>query len=572
MPATHLLRSHCPECKKPAVQESTFVATIPKTIDGVLTPVKQRFIILKCGHTLTKEKAGVVDFSDIVSFKGHKPFTPFQLEAAERVVKADFKALLRLDVGLGKTIISLMLIRKYWKQLTPLLIICKSSLTVQWMMEWLDWVPGRLVQVFENGRDKPNEGFKAFIVSMDLIAPRWNKKKKAEVGGLPWLRDHKFKTIFFDEIQHIKNPDAARTKFVQDLAAKATNFIELGATPIKNNFGEYFNALNILEPNVFRFRSQFYDTYVEHYFDDYGRLHSGGLKKSRYDDFKRATSKFIIDYKRADVMPDLPEIFRQYRYFNLDVEDTNAYSKEMGNFLEAYDDAEYMSGQDKFQAKQAIGASLMRMRQIVGLAKVEPVVEDVLEWLDANDEEQDILVISRIGDKAEHLRAKPKIVIFIHHIDVGTVLQSNLDGELAKRGIAPCARLLGGIGVKSAPIEEEFCANPARRVLIASTLAAGEGKNFQFCSNAVLMERQWNPPNEEQAEGRFPRPGTTARQINVVYPVAVGTVDELLAEIVEKKRCDLKTVDGKWGNASESEIMQELTQRLATEGRQKWRP
>ena len=565
MPATHLLRSHCPDCNKPAVQSETFVATIPKTVNGILTPQKQRFIILKCGHTITKEKAGVVDFSDIVSFKGHKPF-PFQLTAAERVVKADFKALMRLDVGLGKTIVTLMLIRKYWKQLTPLVIVCKSSLTVQWMMEWLDWVPGKLVQVIENGRDKPNEGFRAFIVSMDLIAPRWNKKKKAMIGGLPWLKDHKFKTIIFDEIQHVKNPDAARTKFVQDLVAETPYMFQLSGTPIKNNFGEYFNALNMLEPNVFRFRSQFYQEYVEHYFDDYGRLHSGGLKKERYDAFKSATKKFIIDYKRQDVMPDLPEIFRQYRFFNLAVEEANAYGKEMNTFLDAYDEAEYMSGQDKFAAKQAIGASLMRMRQIVGLAKVEPVVEGVLEWLDGNDEEIDIL------NGPDPIRAKPKIIIFIHHIDVGTVLQSNLDVELAKRDIAPCARLLGGMGAKSVPVEEEFRENPKRRVLIASTLAAGEGKNFQFCSNAVLMERQWNPPNEEQAEGRFPRPGTTASQVNVVYPVALGTVDEYLAELVEKKRVDLKTVEGKWGSAAESEIMTELTLRLATEGREKWRP
>ena len=561
MPATHILRPSCPECKKPAIEVSRF---------SILTPrkgkqVKTTMIVLKCGHSISQEIADATDFSGIVSFKGKTPFH-FQEIASERTVKTNFRALLRLDVGLGKTIISLMLIKMYWKQMSPVLIICKSSLTTQWMMEWLDWVDDRLVQVIETSRDKPCNGFKAFIVSMDLIAPRFNKKKKIEVGGLPWLRDYPFKTVIFDEIQHIKNPDAARTKFVQDLATKAPNFLALSGTPIKNNFGEYFNCLNVIDPTTFRYRSQFFDTYVEHYFDDYGRLHSGGLKKSRYEDFKQATKKFIIDYKRADVMPDLPEVFRQYRFFDLTDEVAEAYGKEMGTFLEAYDDAEYMTGQDKFQAKQKIGASLMRMRQLVGLAKVDPVLEDVLEWIDLNDEEQDIL-----NEGGTKLRAKPKIVIFVHHIDVGTILQTQLDQGLASRGYAPCARLLGGMGTKSAAIEEEFRENPQCRVLIASTLAAGEGKNFQFCSNAVLMERQWNPPNEEQAEGRFPRPGTTARQVNVVYPVAIGTVDEYLAELVEKKRVDLKTVEGQWGKAAESEIMQEITRKLATEGRKKWR-
>jgi SNF2 family DNA or RNA helicase len=212
----------------------------------------------------------------------------------------------------------------------------------------------------------------------------------------------------------------------------------------------------------------------------------------------------------------------------------------------------------------------MRMRQIVGLAKVEPTTEYVEEWLEQHDEEKDLLAFE--GQEVK-IRAKPKLVVFIHHINVGTVLEGNLNTLLAARGDQPCIRLMGGLsGEDSSAIEREFRENPKRRILIASTLAAGEGKNFQFCSDAVLMERQWNPPNEEQAETRFTRPGSTASQVNVLYPVAVGTVDEYLAELVEKKRTFLATTKNKWGDASESEIMKELMSRLSTEGRRRWRP
>lgn len=562
---THILRPDCPECGKPAIEVSHFSCMMPKTIEGKIVPVKTRFITLKCGHIITQEKAEVLDFSDVVSFSGKKPFK-FQVTTAERIVKADFRALARLDVGLGKTIVTLMLLRKYWKQMTPCLIITRSSLTVQWLMEFLDWVPGRICQILETSRDKPQDGFQAFIVSMDLIAPRYDKKRKSERGGLPWLREYPFKTIVFDEIQHIKNEDANRTKFVQDLAAKADYFIQLSGTPIKNHFGEYFNALNILDPKTFRYRAEFYRDYVEHYYDDYGRLHSGGLRQSRYDHFKEITKRYIIDYKKADVMPDLPKTFRQYRYFNLTEEVAEAYGKEMNVFLEAHDDSEFLTGQQKFEAKALMNASLMKLKHIVGLAKAEVMVEDILEWIDAEDEEQEIL---NFGD--ERIVSLPKTIVFIHHIDVGTMLQAQLDPELEKRGFEPCMRLEGGIsGEESMAIQLRFKNNKNARVLIASTLASGEGKNFQFCSNGVMLERQWNPPNEEQAEGRFSRPGSVASQINMTYPVALGTVDEYLAEVVEKKRTYLATVDGKWGSAAEAEIMQEIIRRATTEGRKRW--
>jgi SNF2 family DNA or RNA helicase len=53
--------------------------------------------------------------------------------------------------------------------------------------------------------------------------------------------------------------------------------------------------------------------------------------------------------------------------------------------------------------------------------------------------------------------------------------------------------------------------NHESRILIASTLAAGEGMNLQKCSDCLIVERQWNPANEEQAESRFIRIGASGK-------------------------------------------------------------
>jgi hypothetical protein len=52
-----------------------------------------------------------------------------------------------------------------------------------------------------------------------------------------------------------------------------------------------------------------------------------------------------------------------------------------------------------------------------------------------------------------------------------------------------------------------------------------------------MHERQWNPQNEDQAApGRFRRIGSEHKMVNVTFITAAGTVDEILAGIVERKR------------------------------------
>jgi SNF2 family DNA or RNA helicase len=84
-------------------------------------------------------------------------------------------------------------------------------------------------------------------------------------------------------------------------------------------------------------------------------------------------------------------------------------------------------------------------------------------------------------------------------------------------------------------IQELFNATP-KCILIGSTLAMGEGLNLQTCADCVMHERQWNPANEEQAEGRFIRIGQQHANVNATYVEAEGTVDEILDGIIERKR------------------------------------
>ena len=98
---------------------------------------------------------------------------------------------------------------------------------------------------------------------------------------------------------------------------------------------------------------------------------------------------------------------------------------------------------------------------------------------------------------------------------------------------------------------------------------------MQFCSDCLLSERQWTPSKEEQAGiGRFRRPGQK-NTINLNYLIAVGTVDEHLTGIIERKVRHISGVDAGYKGESvqfvESSVIKELAELLANSGKSGWK-
>jgi hypothetical protein len=126
----------------------------------------------------------------------------------------------------------------------------------------------------------------------------------------------------------------------------------------------------------------------------------------------------------------------------------------------------------------------------------------------------------------------------------------------------PILRIISSMsGEERFKTQELFNASP-RSVMIASQLAAGEGLNLQTCGDCLMHERQWNPANEEQCEGRFIRIGSTHSSVNAIYAQMQGltAIDETLDLIVERKRIQFHNAMNK-GEAmmwSQDTILKEL--------------
>lgn len=505
------MQPNCPECNKKAVEIFRY-----KDKNSGKTA-----IVLKCGHVAVEEAVKIREDVFFQSLNGDRPFA-FQEESAKFAIEsAHSRVLFAHEPGLGKTICAFRTLSLMDEiDAYPVLWVVKSALIPQFFKQIVTWLGlEHLSQVIERGTDIPFKGFKHYIVSYDML-PRLKDGCWESIG---------IKTMILDECQMIKSFGAKRTKAVFKVARNVRNIFALSGTPILNNAIEYFPILHLLRPAKFPTR----DGFIKYWIQMYGTRFQkpGGLRNP--ERFKEYTEDFIIRFKKEEVLKDLPPITRGFQYCNMDDDLMEAYDKILKEFGDAY-------ALDNDMSATNILAWMSKMRHLTGIAKIPDTLDLVKEHLNDTDR---------------------KIVVFVHHIDVGDIMHSMLSDWCAQNGFEKPVRFFGGMNndqIKEAI--DKFEGNS--RVMIASTLAAGEGLNLQFCSDCILHERQWNPPKEDQAFDRFHRIGQL-NPVNVRMMIALNTIDDTLTELVEAKRKNLKeALDNEQYTWSETSLAKELADAL----------
>lgn len=501
---------------------------------------------LSCNHSqidkILEEK--VINKSLMTSIDGKEPY-PFQIEGIKAAEAANMNFLFADEMGLGKTIQILLTIKLHQPEVTPVAIICKSALKAQWSMEIARWFGVTTMRyIVESAKDLLPRNIPFYIFSYDILR-RYNGKI------VETFKELGIKTIVLDECQHIKNYNSERSKHVRELCAATKYKMAASGTPIKNHAGEYFPILNILAPQYFRNQAQFYRDWCDSYWNGYA-YKAAGLRYP--EEFREFTKDFIIRRERKDVDIQFPDLDRTYQYHDLGKEVEESYQATLDEFCR---DEESGIGTAIQKAANRL-AYLSRMRHLTGLSKVKNAIDFVDDFISSTDR---------------------KLTLFVHHKDVGLLLNEGIikslkaQEELLGTKFRAPQMLTADLGTdERLKLCEDFQNKAENRILIASTLASGEGLNLQKCSDCVMVERQWNPANEEQAEGRFIRIGSTASKVHATYLVAIGTIDEYFAELVERKRAVfanvMNGVDIRW---DESSLMKELTEELIKRNKKRWK-
>jgi len=311
---------------------------------------------------------------------------------------------------------------------------------------------------------------------------------------------------------------------------KGRKVIPLSGTPWNNRGSELFPVLNMMDSRKFYSAEQFKRQWVQTIWT--GKYEKeGGIKNIAA--FKEYTKDLCIRRERTEVMPELPLVNRTKLNVVMDVTQEAIYEEAVEEFVKWYEDQmENISG-------MAIIAAMQKMRHLVALAKIPSTQEYVDDFIENTNR---------------------KIVVFAHHKDVQFMLYEYFK-ETHSANI-PVLQIISDMNsAKREETAQLFNASP-QAILVASQGAASEGGNLQTCCDCVMHERDWNPGNEEQCEGRFIRIGSVATSVNAIYTHMEGltTIDPQLDAIVEGKRVRFHAVHnkGEMVTWSEDAIMKEL--------------
>lgn len=529
----------CSVCKTNQAMVSKFQMDISETKKPNLVWLSQ----LACGHADSDPKI-VIDslqarIDALESMDGKRPFE-FQKTGIKWLFENNVRGLIADEMGLGKTVQAVL--TTYLAQqdglINNVLVITKSAVKRQFGREFVRWTNAEmLANIISDSRQKPIDGV-VTIISYDLT---WRVNWNDEIWD-------SFDCIILDEVQMMKRSatESKRAKFILDKVMNCEHLIELSGTPFKNTLYEYFNALHMLRPDRFPTLKNFIWKYVDYYMKG-TQIKYMGLKKSMADVFEYNTKDIVLRRTVDEVMPDMPKYQDNFRYSDLQDKYRKAYNDAYESFLDAYtkNDAQSFGGFNNIL--QYINV----MRQVTALSKVESTVELTCDYLMNNDE---------------------KITIFYHHHLTGRMLFNQLSDWCIKGGFAPPLEYTSDLDDKQRDAVIQQFENGDSRILLASTLAGGEGINLQFCRRMILHERQWNPANEDQAKGRFRRIGSKFDKIFVDFMIAAGTIDDFFTELIEKKRSGFKSaMDGEFTNWQESDLMRELFAVLASKSIKQWR-
>jgi SNF2 family DNA or RNA helicase len=305
------------------------------------------------------------------------------------------------------------------------------------------------------------------------------------------------RALVLDESHYVKNPQAQRTKAALELAeALSPNALRLAltGTPILNRPEELVAQLRALgrlrefgsgARLARRFRSAGSDN----------RLH-WNLRARCY---VRRTKKQVLPQlpaKRHDTVPILLSNEHDYR---LAEQDVIAWLQGLPLDLGTID-AKVAAA---LRAEQLV--RLNNLRQLAAGGKLPTA----LAWI------------------ADFLASGEPLVVFAEHIAIQKAVIERFPNSVHILGADSSHNRQRAV--------DDFQREEGPQLIVCSLKAASQGITLTRASNVAFLELDWTPARHDQAEDRLHRIGQDSA-VTAWYLLAPNTIDETMAELLERKR------------------------------------
>lgn len=238
-----------------------------------------------------------------------------------------------------------------------------------------------------------------------------------------------------------------------------------------------------------------------------------------------------VHRKKADVLPDLPEVMRSAEVVDVDLKPYREAHKEVVGIVnhwldELVEEGNYPPEKDAVQDwARGSGQLVSYLRMAAGRAKIPAAID----WIRERVENQ---------RPANGGTWDDPIVVWTHHNEVTEAML-----EACQELNAPVRAIWGKGNSKDTPktVEDFQTGNVA--VLVGSITAAGVAITLTRSARALFVETDWLPSMIQQATDRINRIGQE-RKMEVVTMVAPGTLDERIQEVQSQAAPVLNTILG----------------------------
>jgi hypothetical protein len=415
---------------------------------------------------------------------------PYQLRGVtwlHAMADAGLGGCLADDMGLGKTlqVIALHLHRVAAGQ-GPTLVVCPTSLLGNWEREIRRFAPNMVVRR-HHGSARNLSG----------LAPE--------------------ELVVADEAQHAKNPQTATARSLRVIGGPAR--LALTGTPVENRLSDLWSILDWTTPGLLGPFERFVRTVATPV-----ERHGDPLITQR---LTLTTRPFLLRRKKTDpgVAPDLPPRTVTDVPVPLSQEQTTLYEAEVREALAV------IENEDGFARQGLVLRLLTVLKQICNhpaqyLHQAGPLAGRSGK-LAALEELVDVIVAE--GES---------VLVFSQFVECLSLVEARLE----HLGV-PSLFLHGKVGAKRrTEMVDSFQAGNVP-VLLLSLKAGGVGLNLTRATHVVHYDRWWNPAVEDQATDRAHRIGQD-RPVQVHRLIAEGTLEDHIAELIERKRSLAEAVVG----------------------------
>ena len=408
---------------------------------------------------------------------------------------AGYAGLLADEMGLGKTLQTLA-----WLSLPrtgvstthlPALIVCPTSLVMNWMAEARKFVPTMKVLAI-SGPDRAA----AFgqIDAADLVVTSYALLQR-DFDDV--YQNREFSVVVLDEAQRIKNRQTKNARAVKMLRARRR--LVLTGTPVENSVADVWSIFDFLMPGYLGEYESFRLGCEQPVLD------GGSEAAIALERLKRKLNPFILRRLKQSVAKDLPDKIIKLSYCPLGEEARRKYN-------EAHHKAKLEAGaiiREKGIGKGRIEllSLLTKLRQISSAGKLEGFIEQLQSAIDGGHK---ILVFSQFVKTLKLIAAELQLL---------GVKFCYLDGATKDR-LGEC---------------ERFNRNSSIQIFLISLMAGGTGLNLTSADMVIHYDPWWNPAVEDQATDRAHRIGQK-KNVYVMKMIAPDTIEEKVIELQRRKK------------------------------------